>query len=545
MKIKSLILAMAACAGLFSACSNELTDEVNGGNETTTDVKDAYASVSFVMPNVAGTRATPTPGQGGDGTEVGSDSENAFDNVKVLLFKDGVLLTEYKELKKSDFAKTQEGSDIVYTTTKDINVASGTYKVYVVLNPTPNFTVQENVTTLTAFQAMAETATQGQGEYCRTNNFMMTNADVIENTEIKQENIKGNAKKIKVHVERIAAKIAYTKAHDSYSFTDSQGNKITVTFDAFKVINTRNSAYNLRRVGMNQNDVTIGGKETGNNYVIENKWAEKATYSTKVFEDNYSRKASQDYVAFRALTATGNEAQTLAYCMENTMLKDMQLNGYSTGIIFRAKATVEGITSAEENYKGDLYKYEGKFYTSLVDLVKSANKDWNGTDETLTNDILKIKTRGEVSVEDYLKGINNIAALEDFGVDYFVQGYCYYTYWLRHANNNDKTMGIMEFAIVRNNVYKVTINTVGAMGKTNSGTVGPKDPAKPGEGEVDNPDPSNPNPEMPGEVVPNPEPTDPVIPFEPENPDESNETYLNVSVYVNPWIVRNNDIDFN
>ena len=28
MKIKSLILAMAACAGLFSACSNELLEEV-------------------------------------------------------------------------------------------------------------------------------------------------------------------------------------------------------------------------------------------------------------------------------------------------------------------------------------------------------------------------------------------------------------------------------------------------------------------------------------------------------------------------------------
>lgn len=549
MKIKSLILAMAACAGLFSACSNDLVEDATTTGNTTEGKKDAYASVSFVMPSAAGTRSNPTGGQGGDGVEVGTEKENEFEKVSILLFKDGVLLTEHTTLERSQFSHTlDESSKTVYTTKEDINVASGTYKVYVVLNPVEgHFNVTANSTTLSAFKAMQEKATIRLGEYCRDNKFMMTNADPIDDTVIKPENVTGNAKKITVNVERLAAKISFLQKKESYTFTDQTSNKITVAFDAFKVINTRNSAYNLRRVGMNDDgNVTIGGKETGTNFVIENKWNEKKSWDKDVFAECYSRRAVDTYVAFRSLTATASVSQTLAYCLENTMLANMQLKGYSTGIIFRAKATVEGVEIGEQ---GDLYKYEGKFFGNLIDLAKSVDTAWDGTDnpealKNLKQDVLKINSRQEgVSVTDYLASINTPEKLHnEFSIDYFVGGYCYYQYWLRHANNNDpNVMGIMEFAIVRNNVYKVTINSVSALGDFTSGTKG-EDPKNPGE--EDN-DPKNPNPEMPGTIVPNPEPTNPIVPIVPTDPDESKETYLNVTIDILPWIVRNNDIDFN
>src|SRR5699024_6380891 len=38
---------------------------------------------------------------------------------------------------------------------------------------------------------------------------------------------------------------------------------------------------------------------------------------------------------------------------------------------------------------------------------------------------------------------------------------CYYPYWIRHGNNGkDKEMGIMEFGIVRNNIYKLSVSTI-------------------------------------------------------------------------------------
>ena len=77
--------------------------------------------------------------------------------------------------------------------------------------------------------------------------------------------------------------------------------------------------------------------------------------------------------------------------------------------------------------------------------------------------------------------------------------HCYYTYWIRHEDNNRPTeMGVMEFAIVRNNLYKITV--------TNVEDLGPQTP-----------------------------------PSDPDTPDEG-ETYLKLVINVKPWIIRNLDI---
>ena len=55
-------------------------------------------------------------------------------------------------------------------------------------------------------------------------------------------------------------------------------------------------------------------------------------------------------------------------------------------------------------------------------------------------------------------------------------GKCYYPYWIRHANNNNpdpttgvqdmskRLMGIMEFGIVRNNIYDLTVTGINSFG---------------------------------------------------------------------------------
>lgn len=86
--------------------------------------------------------------------------------------------------------------------------------------------------------------------------------------------------------------------------------------------------------------------------------------------------------------------------------------------------------------------------------------------------------------------------------------YCYYFYWIRH-NDNDKSglMGVMEFAIVRNNVYKLYVNSINQFGH-------PRNPA-------DDPDPE-----------------------EEDTPDEKPTRYIEVMIDVLPWVVRENRIDF-
>lgn len=86
--------------------------------------------------------------------------------------------------------------------------------------------------------------------------------------------------------------------------------------------------------------------------------------------------------------------------------------------------------------------------------------------------------------------------------------YCYYYYWNRHNDNGiDGTMGPMEFAVVRNNVYKLTINSINTLGHPR---------------------------------IPENDPDDP----KPDTPDEKSEIYLTVSVDVLPWVVRENAVHF-
>lgn len=86
--------------------------------------------------------------------------------------------------------------------------------------------------------------------------------------------------------------------------------------------------------------------------------------------------------------------------------------------------------------------------------------------------------------------------------------YCYYYYWNRH-NDNGKAgiMGPMEFAVVRNNVYKLAVTGIKQLGH-------PRIPEN---------DPDNPNP---------------------DTPDESSDIYITVTCEVLPWVVRVNNIEF-
>lgn len=64
-----------------------------------------------------------------------------------------------------------------------------------------------------------------------------------------------------------------------------------------------------------------------------------------------------------------------------------------------------------------------------------------------------------------LGGVNTRAALRTGGVRTYADGQCYYTYWLRHAADGDDTKASpMEYAVVRNNVYKVDVKSIYSLG---------------------------------------------------------------------------------
>ncbi len=93
---------------------------------------------------------------------------------------------------------------------------------------------------------------------------------------------------------------------------------------------------------------------------------------------------------------------------------------------------------------------------------------------------------------------------DQFGPGY----YCYYYYWNRHNDNhNNNVMAPMEFAVVRNNVYKLSVDKISRLG----------------------------HPRIPDNDPDNPKPSD---------PDESDYVYLDVKVAILDWAVRLNSITF-
>lgn len=172
----------------------------------------------------------------------------------------------------------------------------------------------------------------------------------------------------------------------------------------------------------------------------------------------------------------------LSYCFENAVTTTKQTLGLSTGIAIQAKLYKDADCTAaiEEN----LYRYAGNYYTALTDLEAAYKDDPTYGEGKLT---------GKTDVE-----------LEALGIEHFVGGKCYYyTSQIKHFDNGDNTtVGVMEFAIMRNNIYSLAVESIGEIG------------------------------------------TSSLTPYTPGTPDEEPKTYIKVQAKILPWIVRFNNIKF-
>ena len=158
--------------------------------------------------------------------------------------------------------------------------------------------------------------------------------------------------------------------------------------------------------------------------------------------------------------------------------------------------------NAQDNTSGESYQ----------SYLKSANYAWMqwtangkevGSDATGGNTPETLKNM-RAAVTGAGIAIYQSSTDKDFRAGY----YCYYYYWNRHNDNGlNGSMGPMEFDVVRNNVYKLSIDKIARLGH-------PRIPEN---------DPNNPTP---------------------ETPDESDEIYLDVRMEIVPWVVRLNSITF-
>lgn len=339
-----------------------------------------------------------------------------------------------------------------------------------------------------------------------------------------------------IRVERVTARVDY-KVEDSYEVKTNGGNIIgTARITGAMLVNTLNSnaeCWLLKRVASmwGSTDVEYLGDETvdagtASNYVIDAK-ADKE--ESDFVAETYFPHIGYDDLAWESLFVEGSLIDNLedSYLCIGYPKENVNQTGQrdrTTGIVFRAVYTPEGMTEG-----ATFFEWDGMVYPSLEKLMEKRfksswtiiNDGWNDVstwEELRANIIAKLdndpvgylsylrqcsaEKTGNISNDDkntlkwayYLKAVchykNENAVVEvDInkvdgttrrilheisGLSTYKNGICYYTYWIKHANDlkpendlgngKDNTGGVMEYAIVRNNVYKLNVTSVSMPG---------------------------------------------------------------------------------
>lgn len=319
----------------------------------------------------------------------------------------------------------------------------------------------------------------------------------------------------------------YTLAEDNAETSEDE--KVTITLTEAALINQSNAFYLLRRVsndGTNAN-WEIGGTETPANYVVDVDYTAKANGYTSDQVGNFTahmtKPAEWEWLPITKEALEGkvdnwegegdgktdydgehelNEYYRWQYCKENTIPGiNVQQNGITTGVVFKGEITGAMVSAANSE---TIYVFDNVLYGTWDKVVAAAAQD--NASEAFKFAVSICNNEGVAKDSETLAqaGFTGYSAEEDG------KYYAYYYYWNRHNDNGDNTnMGVMEFAVVRNNVYKLCVDGINKFGHP-----------------------------TPGGDDPDPDPTDP------EDPDEEGEYYFRVSVKVLPWVVRVNHIEF-
>ena len=437
-------------------------------------------------------------------TEVGLAKENTISTVDIVLVGSNTVKATNVTPAAAD------GSTYVAKFDKK-TIAAGKYDVYIYANCTSPETFAIDQTSDADVSAMTQ-----------DNKFWMTNAYAAAQVDITAEALKActtpqNPYNLGAHtVERSMARFDYKQ-----SGAFNMGAGITLTLTDAALINQSKAHYMFRRVTAGSEptatNAVVGGAEVPTNWVVDTDWSNKVAGN---FDAQLSDPSNWHWTSLASLTTNDNydgDYKIWCYAKENTSPGiDAQKHDVSTGVVFKAElAPSETASDAVKTAMAAgkrIYVFNNVLYGAWSDVEAAAKA---GTDPTLQAAYNQAATGVAADAEP----TGAAAAAAGFTGYSAKDGkyYNYYYYWNRHNDNLDPyTMGVMEFAVVRNNVYKLAVDKIKRFGHPTP------------------PDPTNPDPD------PEPDPD----PVDPDDPDESVNYYFNVTVKVLPWTVRINNIEF-
>ena len=449
--------------------------------------------------------------------EVGKDHENTISKVDIVLTN----ADSYVVAKNVVPAAASKDTYVASFNTLELT-AGATYDVYVYANceaPTA--------------KNIDQVSTESVDNITKANNFWMTNAyaPVAKTlpTDLSLYTQPHNPLNLGSHyVERAMARFDYMPINDNkYDILKGETVNATITLTEAALINQSKAFYMFRRVSADGTNTgwVQGGLESMINYVVDTDYEAKAGGYAEGLAANFdyhmtapdgwdwksiaradlgeadSWKGKDDGKSDVESTHSLNDYYIWQYAKENTIPGEkVQDHGISTGVVFKGEITGTAVTAADGE---TIYVFENVLYGKWADVVAASKA--NDAPATLVAAVNKITAKDAPTTADYAAA--GFTGYKPENGKY----YAYYYYWNRHNDNGNNTvMGPMEFAVVRNNVYKLCVDKIAKFGHPNPDDVDPIDP-----------DPEN-----------------------PEDPDESINYYFTVTVKVLPWVVRVNHIEF-
>lgn len=477
MKTKQLFFCSLTGLTLLAASCSSNDEALNGGDGTTSEGK-TYAQIAISVANSATTRAD------GDNTGAdvfGTDDEYTVNDLTVVLANENdiamqVITPTLKTVSNKDEADKQ------VRVTEPFTCTPGKYKVYVLANYKNSQSSLSPIIKGSTDMKMVF----GIGDITKLyteNNFFMTNVsapeekDIVEKATGKEVNDDGtektggkNVNLVTVNVERAVSKVTFGNTADklSFNFNIEEGGNIIATAKLEGV-----SLINLNKKMFLVKDGTLAQ----NKPVTTNDWPYPV-------DPNYNETSIDIATNFAQTSASEFTALKSAkfYCPENTMNASAQLNGQTTGVVYKVKYTPKdgyytelaaenGTDSYSQMFKkvlaltdkdpaikntiftdadktdGTFYSYNGYVFKSMVGarLYKAIATANPGADAAAVNAAFKTNAN-------------------DDDIQTYKEGYCYYTAWIKHNPTSKIYLEQDKYGVVRNFWYELTVNSIKKLG---------------------------------------------------------------------------------
>lgn len=531
--MKKLTFLFAALLVMAVGCNKEMNPQKGDAPE-----EQVFLSFKIAMPDVKSSTDSDADDSYGSSDanpdiEVGTSDENTVKSIDIILADEN----GEKKAEALNITQVQGVTTETYVASfnrKDVFEAED-YRVYIYVNGDLEYS-QDAVYTIASDNLESNIAKKDE--------FLMTNADddnlITMPADMKQFTVASNPFNIGTfNVERAVARFDYKaeKTDNIYTWESvtaagAKASEIQVQLTDIALMNLSKSFYHFRRTSADGTATgwTVGGTETKTNYVVDTDWEAKANHANYDFSNNYLYYMTEsEWTALADITVDDNWTpaegtvtdgyKKWRYVIENTIPSDgddsdgnsNQINGLTTGVKFKGElqpsaAATDALKDAMEEGK-QLFVFQNVMYGSWEMLENAANAE--GSTEYALQAALANLSKAAGETEPTAEQLA-AAGFKGFSANADGKYEVIYTYWNRHNDNGDvATMGPMEFSVVRNNVYKLSVTKIGGFGS-------PADPEDP------NPDP------------------DP----DPDTPDEDLNYYFQVAVKVLPWVVRVNNIEF-